>query len=432
MVNIFWFRRDLRLDDNHGLYKALKSGLPVQPLFIFDSEILNRLTDKNDPRVQFIYNQLFEIHQTLKKFNAGLQIEIGKPTDIFARIIQKGSVKQVFANQDFEPYGQQRDHAIQSLLISHGIDFHLFKDHVIFAPGEILKADNLPYTVFTPFSKRWKLQLSPNQVELFDSLSLMSNFAKSEFIFPDLEATGFKPASIQVPAMKIEASFIGNYANNRNFPSLEGTSFAGTHLRFGTVSIRRLVKLALQTSETWLNELIWREFFMHILFHFPHSANKNFYRKYDHLQWLNDESAFEAWTAGKTGYPLVDAGMRELLATGLMHNRVRMVTASFLTKHLLIDWRWGEAWFASKLLDYEMASNVGNWQWAAGTGCDAAPYFRVFNPTEQLKKFDPHLNYIRKWLPEFDSFGYRQPIVQHSFARDRALLAYKKALTSQL
>jgi deoxyribodipyrimidine photo-lyase len=233
--------------------------------------------------------------------------------------------------------------------------------------------------------------------------------------------------TVEFPKLNLADKLIRHYDETRNIPSLEGTSFAGMYLRFGTISVRRLAKLASELNEKWLNELIWREFFMMILFHFPYVVNENFKKKYDDLKWRNDEKEFLLWCKGETGYPIVDAGMRQLNETGWMHNRVRMVVAGFLCKHLLIDWRWGEAYFAELLLDYELSSNNGNWQWAAGTGCDAAPYFRIFNPGQQIKKFDPQLTYIKRWIKNFRP-GYLPEIVKHEFARKRALEVYKKAL----
>ncbi len=429
MINIFWFRRDLRLSDNHGLWQALNAGLPVLPVFIFDSEILDKLNSKSDARVQFIHEQLSQIHLQLQQKGKSILVLHGKPEDVFKQMTENYQIANVFANRDYEPYGIERDNLIKTLLNKTGIGFKSFKDHVIFEPSEVLKADGKPYTVFTPYSRKWKEKLLPQHTKPFHSESLLDNLLSDYFELPNLEEIGMMPSPVFVPPIKLDDKRLQSYHETRNFPALTGTSLAGPHLRFGTISIRDLVGIALHSNETYLNELIWREFFMQILYHFPKTVTHNFYSKYDPLEWKNNPEEFQAWCDGKTGYPLVDAGMRELLATGNMHNRVRMVVASFLTKHLLIDWRWGEAWFASKLLDFELSSNVGNWQWAAGTGCDAAPYFRVFNPSEQIKKFDKDLTYVRKWVPELEEFSYPKPIIEHSFARDRAISAYKKALS---
>lgn len=425
---IFWFRRDLRLHDNHGLWAALSKGMPVLPLFIFDTNILDKLTENADARVQFIHQQLQKLNEQLLAHGSSVLIQHGKPTEVFRQLVETYKPAAVFTNRDYEPYARERDQAVEQLLRQHNIAFETFKDHVIFEPHEVLKPDGNPYAVFTPYSKRWNEQLLLNPLSSFPSEALLHRFHKDANHFPSLGEIGFQKSKILVPDIRLESERISTYEAHRDFPAREATSMAGTHLRFGTVSIRALVAMAQATGQTYLNELIWREFFMQVLFHHPHTTDHSFYAKYDRVPWRHDEAGFKAWTEGKTGYPMVDAGMRELIATGLMHNRVRMVVASFLTKHLLIDWRWGEAWFAAKLLDYEQSSNVGNWQWAAGTGCDAAPYFRVFNPTEQQKKFDPQGLYIRKWIPELDSFSYPRPIVDHAFARQRAIETYKKAI----
>ncbi|MCC7317765.1 MAG: deoxyribodipyrimidine photo-lyase [Bacteroidales bacterium] len=430
MFNIFWFRRDLRLNDNHGLFKALKSGRQVLPLFIFDRLILEKIEDVHDARVQFIHQQLQKMNDQLKPYGTSILVLYGEPLEVFSQLISRYPIEKVFTNADYEPYGLQRDKKVFQLLQQSGFGFETYKDHVIMAPGDVLKSDGLPYTVFTPFSKRWKENLLPDHLHEYPSEMFLSHLQQQIWELPSLDQIGMKPSPIQVPALRSEDERIQQYEQTRNFPAQDGTTIAGPHLRFGTVSIRKLAAQAMKNSTTYLNELIWREFFMHIMFYFPQSEQSNFYSKYNAMQWRNNEEEFEKWCQGQTGYPMVDAGMRELAATGFMHNRVRMVVASFLTKHLLIDWRWGEAWFAAKLLDYELSSNVGNWQWAAGTGCDASPYFRVFNPSEQIKKFDQGLVYIQKWIPELNDFSYPKPIVDHAFARDRAIQTYKKALAT--
>ena len=428
-IVIFWFRRDLRLDDNHGLYEALNSGYPVLPLFIYDTEILDKLPSKKDARVEFITNHLGKIQDKLSQYESGLYLVKGKPVDVFRELLTKYQIKAVFANKDYEPYALQRDEKIRKLLHENHSDLKLFKDQVIFEESEVIKDDGKPYTVFTPFSRKWKTRLQEKPINIFPSGKYLDNFLKKQGTIPSLQHIGFEPSGIKLPEPLLEDKRLENYKETRNIPALDSTTKTGIHLRFGTISVRKLVSLALQRSETYLNELIWREFFMQVLFHFPHVETQNFNPKYDPITWRNNEDEFEKWCEGKTGYPMVDAGMRELNATGFMHNRVRMVVASFLTKHLLIDWRWGEAYFAEKLLDYEMASNNGNWQWAAGTGCDAAPYFRVFNPMEQHKKFDPKSNYVSKWVPEWQDMNYYQPIVAHKYARERAISTYKNALS---
>ncbi|MDY0076589.1 MAG: deoxyribodipyrimidine photo-lyase [Bacteroidales bacterium] len=427
-ITLFWFRRDLRLDDNRGLFEALQSGLKVLPIFIFDTVILDKLENKQDARVQFIQTQVTQLNEQLKAFRSGIQVFHGKPKNIFHQIIDLYQVKSVYLNKDYEPYARERDVQIKALCGKNNIEFRAFKDQVIFEESEIVKDDATPYTVFTPFSKKWKKVLNDSYLKAYNYQPFAENFYHFNAQIPSLEAIGFKSSAMEIPEPKLEIERLQAYADNRDIPEKDATTKLGIHLRFGTVSTRQMVKKARDTSETFLNELIWREFFMQILYHFPHVENGNFRSKYDQIAWRNNEQEFKKWCAGKTGYPLVDAGMRELNTTGFMHNRVRMLTASFLTKHLLIDWRWGEAYFAEKLLDYELASNNGNWQWAAGTGCDAAPYFRIFNPTEQQKKFDPQAKYIKKWISEFDDLGYPHPIVDHKMARERTLSTYKAAL----
>lgn len=422
-VNIFWFRRDLRLEDNVGLYHALQSGLKVIPVFIFDTDILNRLQDKKDRRVDYIHQALQRIHKELKKYNSGLYVYHGTPMQVFKKIIQDFNVDKVFCNRDYEPQAIQRDREIADFLLKHHIQLKDFKDQVIFEKDDILKNDLSPYTVFTPYSKKWKENLK-NIETLTTDLTHFANYRGPSEIIP-LKEIGFEKTDLEFTEPELNRDIIDSYGKYRDFPAMDHTTHLGTALRFGTISIRKCVQYAVKHNEVWLNELIWREFFMQILYHFPDVVHQCFKKKYENIAWRNNEKEFKAWCEGKTGYPIVDAGMRQLNETGFMHNRVRMVTASFLTKHLLIDWRWGEAYFAEKLLDYDLAANNGNWQWAAGCGCDAAPYFRIFNPYEQTKKFDKDSQYIRKWLPE----DYvEEPVVEHTKARDRALKAYKEAL----
>lgn len=428
-VNIFWFRRDLRFEDNRALYEATKSEMQVLPLFIFDTDILSQLEDKNDRRVDFVFQALSDLQSKLTAMDRSLCIRVGKPLDIFKTLLEEYDVKAVYTNSDYEQSAIARDRAIEAFLSTNSIRFHSFKDQVIFEWNQVLKANGEPYTIFTPYSKVWKQKLSDNDLRPYPSEDFISKFIPMEHSsFPSLADIGFHKTDIVFSTPMLDKNIIANYENSRNIPAIEGTTRLSIHLRFGTISIRKIVAYALATNEQWLNELIWREFFMSILVHFPHVETGAFRKKYEAIAWRNDEKDFEAWCEGRTGYPMIDAGMRQLNETGWMHNRVRMIVASFLSKHLLIDWRWGEAYFANKLIDYELSSNNGNWQWAAGCGCDAAPYFRVFNPTEQTKRFDPELKYIRKWIKEFDTLDYPQPIVEHSFARNRALEVYKNGI----
>lgn len=431
-INIFWFRRDLRIEDNAGLFNALESGLPVLPVFIFDKNILAEL-ERTDPRVTFIHNQLEIINQKLGTLGSSLIVKQGEPLAVWNELLNEYEISEVFTNYDYEPYAKSRDKQVEELLKSHQIPFKTFKDQVIFEKDEVIKDDGNPYTVYTPYMNKWMSKLRANPVQRFNTTPHFRNFIQLKWAeIPSLKEIGFVSGNINVPEIRLDKDRILKYEQTRNFPYLDGTSMAGTHLRFGTASIRDLVLMADSfDNKTFLKELIWREFFMQILYHFPKVVSGSFRPAYDKIRWINNEQQFQLWCVGKTGYPMVDAGMRELNATGFMHNRVRMVVASFLCKHLLIDWRWGEAYFAKKLLDYELSSNNGNWQWAAGTGCDAAPYFRVFNPTEQMRKFDPELKYIKKWVQELNTDAYSKPIVDHQFARMRAISIYKQGLAGE-
>jgi deoxyribodipyrimidine photo-lyase len=430
-LNIFWFRRDLRLFDNAGLFHALNAGLPVLPVFIFDSNILSELEDQEDRRVSFIYDAILNLNDQLVVHGSSMTVVYGKPVEEISKLLDKFHVRNVFTNHDYEPYAINRDDAVSKLLSVRGIGFHSFKDQVIFEKNEVVKPDGKYYSIFTPFSKKWKESLKSEYLKPYPSEKSIKAFHYQDIgIIPSLEEMGFKK-SIPQGVWNLEESIIRNYSETRDIPSLEGTTHVGIHLRFGTISIRSLVKKALAFSETFLNELIWREFFMQMLWHEPRLEYECFRIEYESIKWRNSEKEFELWCEGKTGYPIVDAGMRELNTTGFMHNRVRMITASFLVKHLLIDWRWGEAYFAKKLLDYELSSNIGNWQWVAGCGCDAAPYVRIFNPEIQAKKFDPQGIYIRKWVTEFESLFYPPEIVEHRFARDRCLKVFKEALAEK-
>lgn len=427
-LNLFWFRRDLRLIDNHGLYEALQSELPVLPIFIFDTEILNQLENKEDKRVDFIFQALEKLNEYLEKQGKSIQIFYGKPLEIYENLSQQYEIGNVFCNEDYEPYAIKRDQDIKDFLASKNINFYQFKDQVIFQKDEITKADGKPYTVYTPYSRQWLLKFNDQNLEFFASEKKLDNLLNIEKQKITLKHIGFKKTNYLFEPPKINLEILEKYHETRNLPTKE-TSQMSVHLRFGTISARKLVKLASELNDnTYLKELIWREFFMQILWHFPKVIHHSFKEKYDNIAWENNEELFQKWCEGKTGYPIVDAGMRELNETGLMHNRVRMVCASFLTKHLLTDWRIGEAYFAEKLMDYDLSANNGNWQWSAGSGCDAAPYFRVFNPEEQQKKFDPKFIYIKKWVKEFGTSTYPKPIIEHKFARERALKRYKEGL----
>ncbi|MBK7680687.1 MAG: deoxyribodipyrimidine photo-lyase [Chitinophagaceae bacterium] len=428
-INIFWFRRDLRLTDNAGLYHALKDGKPVLPLFVFDSNILDELEDKTDSRVEFIHLALQAIQQQLVNVGSSLDVRYGNPLEVYQALLKEYNVEKVFTNHDYEPYAKQRDTAIEELLKEHGAMFYTFKDQVILEKEEVLKDDGKPYTIFTPYSRKWKGVLTEFHLKPYSNKKYFKNFYKQpERKLISLEEMGFNAAGLSFPGKEWQGQIIRNYKEQRDFPAVQGTSRLSVHLRFGTISIRELAGEAGALNETFLNELIWRDFYHMILWHFPKVVDHAFKPAYDKIKWRNNEKEFEAWCNGQTGYPIVDAGMRELNTTGFMHNRVRMIVASFLTKHLLIDWRWGEAYFAKKLLDYDLAANNGGWQWAAGSGCDAAPYFRVFNPYLQTQKFDPELKYIRKWVPELEEFSYPKPIVVHEVARKRCLEVYAAAL----
>lgn len=430
IINVIWFRRDLRLADNAALYYALKESNNVLPIFIFDKNILDDLEDKADKRVEFIYNALQEMQTQLAELGSTLEVFYTTPIKAFAALLEKYTIQNVYANHDYEQYALQRDEEIATLLKEHNVNFKTYKDQTIFEKDEVTKDDGKPYTVFTPYSKKWKLKLNEFFYKSYPTEEYFNNFYKqSAKPIIALNEMGFVPTNTVFPKKSLSVEVVKKYTDQRNFPGINGTSKLGVHLRFGTISIRKLVQYSLPLNETFLNELIWRDFYFSILHHFPHiSTGKAFRQEYDLISWSNNETEFEKWCNGKTGYPIVDAGMRELNETGFMHNRVRMIVASFLTKHLLIDWRWGEAYFAKKLLDFDFAANNGGWQWAAGSGCDAAPYFRVFSPKLQTEKFDKDLQYIKKWIPELNSFDYPKPIVVHEDARKRCLEAYVKVL----
>lgn len=428
-LTFFWFRRDLRLHDNAGLYHALQSGQPVQPVFIFDRNILDALEDREDRRVVFIHRQMERLQEELSEFGATLLVGYGKPLDCWKGWLKEYAIKQVITNHDYEPYAKRRDEEMTAFFSAKGVVFSTFKDQVIFEKSEVTKDDGTPYTVFTPYMKKWRTLIEPSCLKSYPTERYFSNFHRHHPVaIPSLASMKFRDIDFTFPAPKVSTGLLRSYGDMRDIPSVQGTSRLSVHLRFGTVSIRDLARQAWSISDKWVNELIWREFYQMILWHFPHVTERAFKPQYDLLKWKNNESQFQAWCEGRTGYPIVDAGMRELNATGFMHNRVRMITASFLTKFLLIDWRWGEAYFAAKLLDFELASNDGGWQWSAGTGVDAAPYFRIFNMDEQTRKFDPEHRYIKKWVPEFEELTYPRPIVDYKMARQRCLEFYKAGL----
>lgn len=429
-VNIFWFRRDLRFKDNAGLYHALKSGLPVVPVFIFDTNILDALEDKADRRVVFIHAALKEMQEQLLQMGSTLEVYYGTPLSVYKALAKKYTIEKVFTNHDYEPYALDREKLIEDLLHQHGATLHTYKDQVLLEKDEVLKDDGKPYTVFTPYSRKWKLILNEFHLKAYPTEKYFHNFYKQPASpIPSLKEMGFNEVDKPFPAKSLNKELVRKYGEQRNFPAIKGTSQLGVHLRFGTISIRDLAVKSKDLSEVYLNELIWRDFYHMILWHFPEVGKGSAFKPaYDTIEWRRDNGEFEKWCNGQTGYPIVDAGMRELNATGFMHNRVRMIVASFFTKHLLLDWRLGEAYFAQKLLDFDLAANNGGWQWAAGSGCDAAPYFRIFNPYLQTQKFDPQLTYIKKWVPEFQEFSYSKPIVEHEEARKRCLEVYAKAL----
>ena len=433
-VFIFWFRRDLRFEDNvglyHALYQAKLQGLNVIPVFIFDKNILDKLEDKKDRRVDFIHRTILSMQEQLVANGKSMLVEYGKPLDVIANLTKQYNIASVYTNHDYEPLAMERDAQVKTLLDEKGISFQTYKDQVIFEKEEVLKDDGKPYTIYTPYANKWRAYWLNHVPKLHPSIKLMDYFMDTKpFKIPSLKDIGFEATDLVIPAIKWDASLVKKYTDQRNFPAMKGTTQLSVHLRFGTVSVRKLALETQALNSTFFNELIWRDFYHMILWHFPQvGKGKSFKAQYDFIEWRNNEKEFKAWCEGKTGYPIVDAGMRELNTTGFMHNRVRMIVASFLTKHLLIDWRWGEAYFAEKLLDFDLAANNGGWQWASGSGCDAAPYFRVFNPRLQTEKFDKELKYIRKWIPELDSLEYPKPIVVHEDARVRVLAAYAKAL----
>lgn len=432
-VSVFWFRRDLRLEDNAGLYHALRSNNPVLPVFIFDTNILDELEDKADRRVDYIHRALEKMQVQLTAMGSTLHVMHGTPIECYKQLTEKYTVAAVYTNHDYEPYANVREKLVGDFLAQKGISLHTFKDQVLFEKNEVIKDNGAPYTVYTPYSKKCKAKLNAFFLKSYPTEKYFGNFYKQPSIaLPSLAEIGFQKTDLDVVLPELDTEIAKHYHETRDIPSIRGTTRLSVHLRFGTISIRKLAREAAAISEKLLNELIWRDFYQMILWHIPHVVNEAFHKEYDNIRWRNNEIEFGKWCTGQTGYPIVDAGMRELNSTGYMHNRVRMIVASFLTKHLLIDWRWGEAYFAKKLMDFDLASNNGGWQWAAGCGCDAAPYFRIFNPYLQTQKFDPDLKYIQKWVPEFQEFSYPKPIVVHEDARERCLKVYKEALSEKM
>jgi len=427
-TTIHWFRRDLRIKDNTALFHALSQNNNVQCIFIFDENIINELP-KNDHRISFIYDTLVNINYELNKYGTSIKIFKGDPIDVFKKIILDNEINSIYFNKDYEPYTINRDNSIEKLLSKQNIKVKSYKDHVIFEEKEITKDDNKPYTIYTPYSKKWLKKIHETKITEYNIIPFLNNFKKNKNLnIKSREELDFIKSDTLVYDFNSTDEIILSYEKTRNYPFIEGTSKVGPYLRFGLISIRTLVLKSINKDITYLKELIWRDFFSQILFNFPNVINSSFKNKYDNIKWENNEHFLNKWKNGETGYPIVDAGMRELNNTGFMHNRVRMITASFLCKHLLIDWRFGEAYFAEKLFDYELSSNNGNWQWAAGCGCDAAPYFRVFNPYTQQEKFDKGFNYIKKWVPEYNSNKYAKPLVNHKEARIKAIEHYKKYL----
>ena len=429
-VNIFWHRRDLRLQDNVGLQKALESDLPVLPIFIFDKHILDHLP-KDDARVNFIYDELQKLRKYLQSnFDTSIAIHYGYPKEIFHQLLSDYDVNAIYTNEDYEPYAFERDQSIQELANSHSADFKAYKDQVIFHPTDVQKKSGGYYLVFTPYMKQWKKEFEHYDFQISDSEELLDNLYKNQRLSNvELSEMGFERSSIKVPDYNLDKNLINKYDETRDVPATEGTSRLSPHLRFGTIGYRQVIQKALDADDpTFLNELIWREFYKAIMYHYPETPEKSFKPEYDQIEWRNDEEEFERWKSGTTGYPIVDAGMRQINQTGWMHNRLRMITGSFLCKHLLIDWRWGERYFAEKLLDFDLSSNVGGWQWVAGSGVDAAPYFRVFNPWTQTDRFDKDRKFIKYWVPEVDTSDYPEPMVDHKMARERCLNTYKAAV----
>lgn len=466
---LVWFRRDLRDYDHAALFQALKSSQEVYCVFIFDTEILDRLPDRADRRVEFIWESVRELKQALQQQGADLIVRHGAASIEIPQLAKELNVTAVYANHDYEPAAIRRDASVADSLIHAGIAFHSFKDQAIFERDEVLTQTGKPYGVFTPYKNAWLKKLDDFYLQPYPVDRYISHLARGKVVeLPSLESMGFKRTnlgSFMLPtgmsgAQRLFEDFIERmpmYQAARDFPAIKGPSYLSVHLRFGTISIRQLARTAWHMggagAETWLSELIWRDFYFQVLHHHPHIAEgQAFKAEFDRLPFPNDKALFRAWCEGSTGYPLVDAAMRQLNQTGWMHNRLRMVTASFLVKDLLIDWRWGERYFADKLLDFDFSANNGGWQWAASTGCDAQPWFRIFNPVTQSEKFDAGGKFIRKYIPELAACNqkeihapwlmpvlrqqelgiaigkdYPMPVVDHALQRSKALTLYKQA-----
>lgn len=463
---LFWFRRDLRLEDNAGLYYALRSAGRVHCAFVYDREILDGLRTRADRRVEFIHGCVGALDAALRARGGGLIARHEASREAIPRLAARLGVDAVFANGDYEPAARDRDDAVGRALAADGRRFHLAKDQAIFEKDEVLTRTGRPFTIFTPYRKAWMALLDDFYTEAYPverhtgalapppPEATLPSLESLEFERTDLQSLGIVPGASGARALLDDfATRIGAYDRARDFPAVRGVSYLSVHNRFGTISIRALARLARAGRGsgplTWLSELCWRDFFFQVLWHHPRVAREAFHARYASLRWPNDEALFAAWCEGRTGYPLVDAAMRQLNTTGFMHNRLRMVAASFLAKDLLVDWRWGERYFAERLNDFDLAANNGGWQWAASTGCDAQPYFRIFNPLAQSEKFDPGGKFIRRYVPELarvpdaavhapwtmDAAAQREagcvigrdyppPVVDHAAQRAKALALY--------